>query len=119
MDDAGEADDAFDTADSDDDWLADLVDITEAEEPEEAPTAEKSMGLTGMLASLWDEDDTAEAEPADIPSDFDTASADEMGLTELLAGIDYEEDAIASEFNLGDFDIEPVEPSPHPNPLRN
>lgn len=111
MDDAGEADDAFDTADSDDDWLADLVDITEAEEPEEAPTAEKSMGLTGMLASLWDEDDTAEAEPSDIPSDFDTASADEMGLTELLAGIDYEEDAIASEFNLGDFDIEPVEPS--------
>ncbi|MBK8906105.1 MAG: hypothetical protein IPM53_33310 [Anaerolineaceae bacterium] len=107
----------WDTAVSHDDWLSDLAELTEAKEaePAEEPQAEESVGLTGMLANLWGddmaEDETAEAEPEEIPSDYETAAADEMGLTELLAGIDYEEDAIDSEFNLGDFDVEPVEPS--------
>ncbi|MCB8979594.1 MAG: tetratricopeptide repeat protein [Ardenticatenaceae bacterium] len=114
-DDEDAGDFVADTAVSDDDWLADLTSLTDDEDLfDEEPEAEESVGLTGMLANLWSDDvaeeKTAESEPQEIPSDYDTAT-DEMGLTELLAGINYEEDAIASEINLDDFGVEPIEPS--------
>ena len=102
----------------DDDWLADLGDagLDEASEPEEA-----ELGLTGMLANLWPDgegDDsgevaelpeTAVSEPMDgEPGKLDT---DNLGLTELLAGIDLaEEETIDSRPELPEFG-DPVEPS--------
>ncbi|MAT96547.1 MAG: hypothetical protein CL608_05335 [Anaerolineaceae bacterium] len=100
-------------ADADeDDWLSDLTDLTEIEEEPhleaEKPEAEEEAGLTGMLANLWAEE---EGDADDVLHDLEDEPADDMSLTELLAGIDYAEDAIDSEVDLPDFDVEPEEPS--------
>ncbi|WP_420630500.1 tetratricopeptide repeat protein [Candidatus Leptofilum sp.] len=108
--------------DGDDDWLADLTEGTdEAAEPDTlagAEEAEAELGLTGMLANLWpDEDDaldetglseTAVSDPTD--AEPGKLATDELGLTELLAGIEYAEDVVDSRPELPELD-EPVEPS--------
>ncbi|MBK7895820.1 MAG: tetratricopeptide repeat protein [Anaerolineaceae bacterium] len=102
----------------DDDWLADLTSMTDddddfdlLETPEEA---EEAVGLTGMLANLWPDEITDErdgrVETAVDSMALDEPAADELGLTELLAGIDYSEEMIDSRPELPDFG-EPVEPS--------
>ncbi|MCA9897096.1 MAG: tetratricopeptide repeat protein [Anaerolineales bacterium] len=100
---------------ADDDWLADLAAMTEDEEDEEPAEAQ---GLTGMLASLWPEaaEETESDFVADEPlsleegPDLEEGAVDDLGLTELLAGIDYVEEAIDSMPELPDLG-EPVEPS--------
>lgn len=89
-----------------DDWFADLTELTEAEEEPETEV-EEEMGLTGMLANLLPDD---EADAEDSFPDLEDQAANELGLTDLLAGIDYAEDAIDSEINLPEFDLEPDEP---------
>ncbi|VAW35003.1 Cell division protein FtsK, partial [hydrothermal vent metagenome] len=107
---------AQDEFDDGDDWLADLTNLTE-EETEPADAAddlEEEVGLTGMLANLWpDEEEMADssAELIDDLQDTKSNAVDELGLTELLAGIDYEEDAVQSDPVFPDFDNDPVEPS--------
>ena len=110
-------------ADDGDDWLSDLTELTEPEtelEAEPQEEAEGEVGLTGMLANLWPDEDDAEVDEDDAEvmetavavtddplQDVDDSSSDDIGLTELLAGIDYEEDVFESEPNLDDFAIEP------------
>ena len=104
----------------DDMWLDDFAELAEPEaeaEVEPEPEAEEEVGLTGMLANLWPDEEEAEvAETAvsatdDPLQDLDDQPTDDIGLTELLAGIDYEEDAIESDANLEEFAVEPTEPS--------
>ncbi|WP_420642652.1 hypothetical protein [Candidatus Leptofilum sp.] len=113
--------DVTEATDDDDDWLADLTEASEAEtEPDASPEveeAEAELGLTGMLANLWPDDEEAvESELPEMAVSDPTGSepsklnSDELGLTELLAGIDYAEDAIDSRPELPELE-EPVEPS--------
>ena len=101
----------------DDDWLSELEDAEPDTTPEEA---EEELGLTGMLANLWPDDgdenlveptlpETAVSEPTE--REQAPLATDDLGLTELLAGIDYDDDeAIDSRPEWPDID-EPVEPS--------
>ncbi|MEZ4592344.1 MAG: hypothetical protein R3D55_14550, partial [Chloroflexota bacterium] len=100
------------------DWLAGLASMTDAEDDfdlmDEEPEAEASLGLTGMLANLWPDEEADEqddwAETAVDPVALDEPAPDELGLTELLAGIDYSEEMIDSRPELPDLG-QPVEPS--------
>jgi hypothetical protein len=57
-----------------------------------------------------EETETAVSTDVTLP-ELDDYPTDELSLTELLAGIDYAADAVDTEPNLYDYDIQPVEPS--------
>ncbi|MCP4420702.1 MAG: tetratricopeptide repeat protein, partial [Chloroflexi bacterium] len=98
--------DALDEDDDDDDWLADFNALTEDEaEPTSEADTEEEESLTGMLANLWPDEEAdgfEETAVVDVASDDtsldqESEPSDELGLTELLAGIDYVEDTIQSD----------------------
>ena len=119
---------AKETVSDEDDWLTDLDALIDEEEESEEADEPEEVGLTGMLAKLntdmdfgleEDEEDTedvptaeAEVETAESAVEDDLLHAlgdqpdDDLGLTDLLAGIDYAEDAIDSDPQLPDFNID-------------